>query len=377
MITRRARSTRRAAVADRSDSVREGPPPGVGRLRWQQTEVLGQPLAVLAHPERGTLTTALELDAGEEDGSPVDGRPADGRPVEGRSVDGRPVEGRSADARPVDDVRLRDLLARVGGAATPFVRLQLLVTDRPPGRARRFRLVAAMPLDRRIRAEALAVGEGSGGPLGDRSARGLALLAGRATLDLARHLAEAGIPIRAFLDADALAALIRSRYDPGPGPAAGGSGGPVGDPWPTDIDATDHRHLRTVTPAASGAARSVGWFHATAWLKSWPTAGTGGIDLAAPLGPLPGLTLPRTAALVLAVGPGEGPAAAAYLTVSARTPVELQLARAQLRRPRDAEPGLHLEWTDREHHLAFVHTLPLATGLAPVRPAEPPAAGMA
>jgi len=360
MITRRARSTRRAGVADRSDSVREGPPPGVGRLRWLRTEVLGQPLAVLAHPERGILTTALELDTGE-DGPPADARAADTR---------------AGDVRPVDDARLRDLLARVGGAATPFVRLQLLVTDRPPGRVRRLRLVAAMPLDRRIRAEALTVGVGSEGPPGERTGHGLALLAGRATLDLARHLAEAGIPIRAFLDAEALAALIRSRYDPGPGPAAGGAGGPVGGPWPTDIDATDHRHLRTVTPAASGAARSVGWYHATAWLKAWPRVGAGAIDLAAPLGPLPGLLLPRTAALVLAVGPGEEPAAAAYLTVSARTPAELQLARVQLRRPRDAEPGLHLEWTDREHHLAFVHTLPLATGLAPVHPAEPAAAGM-
>ena len=342
MITRRARSAQRGAAADRSDSVREGPPPGVGRLRWLQTEVLGQPLAVLAHPERGTLTTALELDTDE-------------------------------DASPVDDARLRDLLARVAGPATPFVRLQLLVTDRPPGRARRFRLVAALPLDRRIRAEALAVAEGSGGPLGDRTGQGLALLAGRATLDLARHLAEAGIPILAFLDAEALAAVIRSRYDPGPGPAAGAPDRSSDGPWPTDIDATDHRRLRTVTPAASGAARSVGWYHATAWLKSWPTLGAGGIDLAAPLAPLPGLSLPRTAALVLAVGSGEEPAAAAYLTVSARTPAELQLVRAQLRRPRDAEPGLHLEWTDREHHLAFVHTLPLATGLSTVPPAEPPA----
>ncbi|MBC3841761.1 hypothetical protein GXW82_20710 [Streptacidiphilus sp. 4-A2] len=172
-----------------------------------------------------------------------------------------------------------------------------------------------------------------------------------------------GLPLHGCLDNAALTALIHSRYDPG----YTGWGEPAASPWPTEVDATHHLHLRTTT-AAGGGGRTVGWYHATAWVKAWPS-GAQGLDLSAPLR-LPRLPLPRTTALVLALAPEEQPRAAGYLAVSARTPAELQQLRVGLRRLLPPEAPLQLEWTDREHHLS-AHTLPLATGLAPAPPAAP------
>jgi hypothetical protein len=365
--------------SDAAEQVREGPPPGVGRLLWYQTRVLGQPLAVLAHPERGTATTAVEL------------TPASGELLAGVRRYGPPTA--PADGGEPPAPVLRQLLDRLSGAGAPFVRLQVLTSSRPPNRTGRVHLVAALPLTPAVVAAARAAGQRR---TRDRSGDGLALLAGRATLDLARHLADCGLSLRGFLDATALTELIRSRYDPGPSqladpahhahhlgdpghhPGDPGDPGedpgpwawPAASPWPTEVDATHHRRLRT-TSAADGEARAVSWYHATAWVKSWPVSAEG-LDLTAPLR-LPRLPLPRTVALVLGLDPERTPTAAGYLSVSARTPEELHQLRFELRRMLPAESPLQLEWTDREHHLAFAHTLPLATGLAAAPPVVPAA----
>jgi hypothetical protein len=75
--------------------------------------------------------------------------------------------------------------------------------------------------------------------------------------------------------------------------------------------------------------------------------------------------------VIIGLAPAGQPTAAGYVTVSARTSAELQQARQELRRALPADAPLQLEWTDREHHLAFNHTLPLATGLAPAPPPDP------
>jgi len=326
--------------------VREGPPPGVGRLLWHQTRVLGQPLAVLAHPGRGTVTTVVEL------------TPASGELLAGVQRYGpltAPADG-GAPPAPV----LRQLLGRLSGAGSPFVRLQVLASSYPPDRTGRVHLVAALPMSPAVVSAARAAGERR---TRDRNGTGLALLAGRATLDLARHLAECGLSLSGFLDTAALTELIRSRYDPGPG----GGRHCAASPWPTEVDATHHRSLRTTT----GGTSPSDCYHATAWVKSWPTTADG-LDLTAPLR-LPRLSLPRTAALVLDLGSGQASTAAGYLSVSARTPAELDQLRVDLRRMLPADSPLQLEWTDREHHLAFAHTLPLATGLAKAPSADPTA----
>ena len=333
-----------------AELVREGPPPGVGHLLRYETRVLGQPLAVLVHPERGTATTVVELTP--ESGDLLADVRRYGPPT-------APTEGAAA---PV--AVLRQLLDRLSGAGSPFTRIQILMSARPPGRTSRVHLVAALPLTRAVVAAAREAGERG---TRDRSGDGLALLAGRATLDLARRLADSGLSIHGFLDNVALTELIRSRYDPGH--VRWGDAG--GSPWPTEVDATHHRRLRTISAAVGDSGRAVSWYHATAWVKSWPS-GTEGLDLSAPLR-LPRLPLPRTSALVLALAPDKVPTAAGYLSVSARTPGELQQLREDLRRMLPAEAPLQLEWTDREHHLAFAHTLPLATGLATAPPAGPAA----
>ncbi|QMU76170.1 hypothetical protein GXW83_10895 [Streptacidiphilus sp. PB12-B1b] len=341
------RPPRRSHRAD-PDVVLEGPPPGVGHLRWYRTRVLDRPLAVLLHPERGMVTVALELP------------PASAALL----ADVRPYGPAAAPAAGAEQPgpALRRLLDRLARADAPLSRLQLLSSARPLGRSEHAHLVAALPLTRTLAAEAAAVD--------DRPGEGLALLAGRATLDLCRHLADCDISISGFVDTPGLAALIRSRYDPGQG------GGPriaEGSPWPAEIDATHHRHLRT--SSGTGAAVQAqggpagGWYHATAWVKSWPR-GADGLDLTAPLR-LPRLPLPRAVAVVVGCAAGQEPTAAGYVTVSARTPAELQSAREELRRALPADAPLQLEWTDREHHLAFTHTLPLATGLAPAPPSGP------
>ncbi len=327
-----------------AELVREGPPPGVGHLLRYETRVLGQPLAVLVHPERGTATTVIELTP--ESGDLL----AD---VQGYG----PLTAAAQEAVPA----LRLLLERLSGAGSPFTRLQLLMSSRPPGRTSRVHLVAALPLTRAVVAAARAAGERG---TRDRSGDGLALLAGRATLDLGRQLADCGLSVRGFLDNAALTGLIRSRYDPGHGQWADAGV----SPWPSEVDATHHRRLRT-TSAAGGSGRAVSWYHATAWVKAWPSTADG-LDLSAPLR-IPRLPLPRTSALVLALASDEVPTAAGYLSVSARTPGELQQLREDLRRMLPPESPLQLEWTDREHHLAFAHTLPLATGLATAPPTGP------
>jgi hypothetical protein len=319
---RRAPSSRRGRAPARAagDLVREGPPPGVGPLRWYGTDVLGRPLAVLHHLERARLTTAVEL---------------------------------SADAAEAlldaGGTRLHELLVGLGQSGTPLARLQILASAGRPGQPGRVHLVAALSVTRALAVDAQAADAVVG--------EGLALIAGRATLDLGLRLADMELSIRGFLDSAELAALIRSRYQPQEPPPAADS------PWPVEIDATDHRLLRTTTRQSS-------WYHATAWVKSWPSTPIG-LDLPALLG-LPHLRLPRTAAVTAAFDREQGPAVSGYLTVSAPDPAELQQARAELRRALPPDAPLQLEWTDREHHLAFVHTLPLATGLTgePAAPAS-------
>ncbi|MBC3841762.1 hypothetical protein GXW82_20715 [Streptacidiphilus sp. 4-A2] len=124
---------------------------------------------MLVHPERGTATTVLELAA--EAGELL----ADVSRYDPRAL------------QPGETPALRALLGRLAAAGSPFSRLQILVSSRPPARTSRVHLVAALPLTREVVAAARAAGERG---THDRSGDGLALRAGRATLDLCRQLAE-------------------------------------------------------------------------------------------------------------------------------------------------------------------------------------------
>jgi hypothetical protein len=331
---RRARRTHRTLLASgrgpvtaRHDPHRPqeqsvtGPPPGVGRLTWWTSCLLGDPLTVLVHPDRACITTALALAPATAAWLTSNQQPA------------------------AVTARLGTLLHQLGQRVPEVARIQLLVSTRPPSRQPSACLVIAQPLDAALVADAQA--------LSDDIPAALAHLAARTTLDVLLLLQATDLAVSGPMGARELGSLIKSQYSPEPETTA------PAPAWPAEVDATHHQYLRTHT---GGTAAS--WFHATAWAKNWPRAEQG-IDLAA-LTRLPHLQVPQTATLTLAPTADGTPLAAGYLTISALDPADLQQARGLQRQlQREDSEGLHLEWSDRAHHLAHPHSLPLATGLAP------------
>jgi hypothetical protein len=139
----------------------------------------------------------------------------------------------------------------------------------------------------------------------------------------------------------------------------------VAPAWrPTEIDALAPRYIAVTAPIGT-AGQSSTWWHATGWVKRWPQ-GLGGLDVAACAGFLPpGVT--GAASVVMGLRRSEDrtlmPTVAGYLTVSGHDAVEVELARVAAHAAADARDGF-VEFCDRNHHLAFADTLPLARGLA-------------
>ena len=133
---------------------------------------------------------------------------------------------------------------------------------------------------------------------------------------------------------------------------------------PTEIDALAPRYIAVTAPIGT-AGQSSTWWHATGWVKRWPQ-GIGGLDVAACAGFLPpGVT--GAASVVMGLRRSEDrslmPTVAGYLTVSGHDAVEVELARVAAHAAADARDGF-VEFCDRNHHVAFADTLPLARGLA-------------
>jgi hypothetical protein len=177
--------------------------------------------------------------------------------------------------------------------------------------------------------------------------------------------------------------------------------------WPAELDAMEPTYLQAKTRESSTRAP---WCHATAWVKEWPMTPVGVNFLAPLLVHTPDVI--RTVAVTMDLEPteiaiermltektndeaeasraakmnrtvdprdiashnrldqrGEDLASGAagvnlvgYITVSSRNPEALARDKRTIR----ASAGksyLKLEWCDREHHRAFVNTLPFATGI--------------
>ncbi|MGY4277448.1 hypothetical protein ACVILE_003628 [Streptomyces sp. M18.1] len=177
--------------------------------------------------------------------------------------------------------------------------------------------------------------------------------------------------------------------------------------WPAELDAMEPTYLQAKTRESSTRAP---WCHATAWVKEWPMTPVGVNFLAPLLVHTPDVI--RTVAVTMDLEPtevaiermltektndeaeasraakmnrtvdprdiaahgrldqrGEDLASGAagvnlvgYITVSSRSPEALARDKRTIR----ASAGksyLKLEWCDREHHRAFVNTLPFATGI--------------
>jgi hypothetical protein len=225
----------------------------------------------------------------------------------------------------------------------------------------------------------------------------LAAVAAREVETLAGRLEDAGVRVLRVLGEPELAAFMASCYAPWRS-----MDDVIGisrrDAWPRQARATA-THLE-----------ADGWFHSTAWIRSWPLVPVG-VDFLAPLlVQTPGIV--RTVGVTLELVPTDvtmrkvmtdltsdaahasaaakagrtadprdgrqlsqaeqraadvaqgaaGIRLVGYVTVSAPDPESLDAARRQLRTAA-SRAWLTLEWCDREHDTAFVNTLPLGRGV--------------
>ena len=375
------------------------PPEAVGALRWLAQPFGGAELAILARLEDGSLTSVLE--------------------IEGPGVglfDGPDQEGMVARWGAV----LRDLANSEGFVS----RIELLERCMPVDPQAHDRYVAefdalAVPEQLRLSYDELhdqvgAVSEQHRNffvvrMTGDRALAKASKLAGggddglgavmlREVEALAARLEDAGIKVLHGLGPRRTAALIASLYNPDH-PLDDTVGMTPRNAWP-----------RTTVNTREYLEVDGDWFHATAWVKTWPLVAVGVNFLAPLLVQTPGVI--RTVAVTMDLIPTDvamttamsdlttdaanssaaakagrtadprddrqlsqaelraydisqgagGVKAVGYVTVSARTAEDLELAKRRMRTA-GARAWLTLEWCDKEHDRAFVNTLPLARGL--------------
>lgn len=254
----------------------------------------------------------------------------------------------------------RDLAARLGDclatapAAGTVRRIQLLYQVPGPGGRTRAYAVLALAYHPALlnRAAKLCQGE-----------RGLVQVATRAAQNvfsqLSREDATGGrLGPSVPLDRAAVTGLLGSLLLPGRGPLPAPRHSEV--PWqPDEVDA---RAARGCALTGGSGARSATWWHATGWVKQWPRTIGGAIDLAAPAGFLPSGVTGAASVVLGPTGRSGEPAAAGFVTVSARDTNELELARVGAHAAAESG-GAVLEFCDRRHHLAIARTLPMAQGL--------------
>lgn len=252
--------------------------------------------------------------------------------------------------------RLGEALVAGGSGPVPLTRLQLLCqVPGPAGRTRAYAVVGlAYTAELVNQAARFAQGE-----------RGLTAVAAQAAGEAFARLAAndttgARLGPLVPLDRNAVTALLGALILPGRG-AIGPRPGEAA--WqPTEVDATAPRSVAITGPVGPARQPST-WWHATGWVKRWPR-GVGGVDAAASAAFLPPGVSGATSLVVGMSGPAgdRGPAIAGYVTVSGHDAAEVELARVATHAAAEERAGF-VEFCDRRHHLAFAHTLPLATGL--------------
>ncbi|WP_042409467.1 SCO6880 family protein [Streptacidiphilus carbonis] len=391
-----------------------GPPPGIGRIRWLAAPFGPDEVTVLLHLTRKTVTAAIEIEGpgvglrDSEDQEALVERfgtllkhVANGDGFVTRLQ----VLARTLPADP--DAHAKDV-ARRGDPESPqwlkdsYDQLQSMVST--SSEQHRAYLVACMPYTRELAAEAHAIGRTA--HIRARGDEGLAAVMARELTDICARLAEADIRVRQPLGQARLASLLHSMYDPDH-QIDHIQAMSRRNAWPAELDATDANFLQAKTRESETREP---WCHATAWVKEWPLTPVGVNFLAPLLVHTPDVI--RTVAVTMDLEPtdvaiermltektnddaeasrqakmnrtvdprdaahsgrvdqrGEDLASGAagvnlvgYITVSSRTPEALARDKRTIR----ASAGksyLKLEWCDREHHRAFVNTLPFATGI--------------
>ncbi|TQF03977.1 hypothetical protein E6W39_19205 [Kitasatospora acidiphila] len=397
--------------------VEVGPPPGVGRQRWLSAPFGPDEVAVLMHLERRTVTAAIEIEGpgvglrdSEDQEALVDRFGTLLKHVANGDgfVTRLQILARTLPADP--DAHAKDVERRGDQDAPRWLRdsydqLQSMVST--SSEQHRAYLVACMHYTRDLAAESQAMGRSAYDKRGaGREDDGLAAVMARELTDICARLAEADIRVRQPLGEARLASLLHSMYDPDH-PIDHIQAMTRRNAWPAELDATDPQYLQAKTRESATRAP---WCHATAWIKEWPLTPVGVNFLAPLLVHTPDVI--RTVAVTMDLEPtdvaiermltektndeaeasraakmnrtvdprdlahtgrvdqrGDDLASGAagvnlvgYITVSSRNPEALARDKRTIR----ASAGksyLKLEWCDREHHRAFVNTLPFATGI--------------
>ncbi|UZJ30150.1 SCO6880 family protein [Streptomyces endophytica] len=399
-----------------------GPPPGIGRINWLSAPFGPDEIAVLLHADRRTVTAAIEIEGpgvglrdSEDQEALVDRFGTLLKHVANGDgfVTRLQMLARTLPADP--DAHAKDVAQRGDRTSPQWLRdsydqLQSMVST--SSEQHRAYLVACMHYTRELASEAHTMARAGrmhqGGLLRkklDRDA-GLAVVMARELTDICARLAEADIRVRQPLGQARLASLVHSMYDPDH-PIDHIQAMSKRNAWPAELDAMEPTYLQAKTRESSTRAP---WCHATAWVKEWPLTPVGVNFLAPLLVHTPDVI--RTVAVCMDLEPtevaiermltektnddaeasraakmnrvvdprdvahhgrvdqrGEDLASGAagvnlvgYLTVSSRSPEALARDKRTIR----ASAGksyLKLEWCDREHHRAFVNTLPFATGI--------------
>ncbi len=396
-----------------------GPPPGIGRINWLAAPFGPDEIAVLLHADRRTVTAAIEIEGpgvglrdSEDQEALVDRFGTLLKHV--ANGDGYVTRiqmlARTLPADP--DAHAKDVERR-GDAGSPkwlkdsYEQLQSMVST--SSEQHRAYLVACMHYTRELAAEANAIARASRHDGAKRRLDrdgGLAVVMARELTDICARLAEADIRVRQPLGQGRLSSLIHSMYDPDH-PIDHIQAMTRRNAWPAELDAMEPTYLQAKTRESSTRAP---WCHSTAWVKEWPMTPVGVNFLAPLLVHTPDVI--RTVAVCMDLEPtevaiermltektnddadasraakmnrvvdprdvahhsrvdqrGEDLASGAagvnlvgYITVSSRSPEALARDKRTIR----ASAGksyLKLEWCDREHHRAFVNTLPFATGI--------------
>ncbi|PSJ24837.1 hypothetical protein B7P34_31355 [Streptosporangium nondiastaticum] len=399
--------------------VEVGPPPGIGRINWLAAPFGPDEIAVLLHADRRTVTAAIEIEGpgvglrdSEDQEALVDRFGTLLKHV--ANGDGYVTRiqmlARTLPADP--DAHAKDVERR-GDAGSPqwlkesYDQLQSMVST--SSEQHRAYLVACMHYTRELAAEANAIARASRHDGAKRRLDrdgGLAVVMARELTDICARLAEADIRVRQPLGQGRLSSLIHSMYDPDH-PIDHIQAMTQRNAWPAELDAMEPTYLQAKTRESSTRAP---WCHSTAWVKEWPMTPVGVNFLAPLLVHTPDVI--RTVAVCMDLEPtdvaiermltektnddadasraakmnrvvdprdvahhsrvdqrGEDLASGAagvnlvgYITVSSRSPEALARDKRTIR----ASAGksyLKLEWCDREHHRAFVNTLPFATGI--------------
>ncbi|WP_206506929.1 SCO6880 family protein [Streptomyces chrestomyceticus] len=399
-----------------------GPPPGIGRINWLTAPFGPDEIAVLLHADRRTVTAAIEIEGpgvGLRDSEDQEALVERFGTLLKHVANGDGFVTRLqmlARTLPADpDAHAKDVAQRGNPDAPAWLQesydqLQSMVST--SSEQHRAYLVACMHYTRELAAEAHTMARAAhlhnGGLIRkklDRDA-GLAVVMARELTDICARLAEADIRVRQPLGQSRLSSLVHSMYDPDH-PIDHIQAMSQRNAWPAELDAMEPTYLQAKTRESATRAP---WCHATAWVKEWPLTPVGVNFLAPLLVHTPDVI--RTVAVCMDLEPteiaiermltektnddaeasraakmnrvvdprdvahhgrvdqrGEDLASGAagvnlvgYITVSSRSPEALARDKRTIR----ASAGksyLKLEWCDREHHRAFVNTLPFATGI--------------